>query len=695
MDFFSFLPFARSAKRAAPNDYGGTWIPLGGTDATITDRTLLDANREWVFICTNRIASSIAGLRYKVMRYQSTKDDQEVFEGPLVDFLEKPAPDLTGKDFIYLNTAYKELTGNAFWEKISNREVAPLIPTRVYPVIEHGELTAFRYAGLGAPRILALDDVLHDRYAALGRPWWGEGKLQKITRWVDTSSYLTEFMSRFFVNGATFGGFIETEEESEERIKLIKLGLKSEHVGVANAHKMGVLPKGAKYTKATANMAEMEMGDTDARYRDKILAAFGVPKALIGLAEEVQRGNVEASEYIFAKYTLKPIADDLIEFLNTSVAPMLDPSGRFYFAYDDFIPDDQAQKQAERESALGKQPYMTINEVRASVGLGPVDNGDVILGDPRFQPLGTPAPAPIVPPANDNQDPPQPKKAMPARARVAFARERAIDAIVKDVAAIVETHSDPDAEAHKSFVSRAEAHQDQIAGQVRDFNGKQQREVVSRLKQITKAVKKSDLFDMEREVGLLIDVVSPILKGLMLEQAIAEYEAQGFAGQLDSGAAIIRATADLAARRLAKSYNATTATLIASTLNEGIAAGEDLTQLTERVHAVYDYSNSVRAQMVAETEAFYIANEGSREAYRQSGVVKSMRWYTAEDERVCEFCGPEDGRIVDINEPFYEKGTTLQGSDGGTLDLDYRTIDVPPLHPRCRCFIRPEVIDIT
>lgn len=82
-------------------------------------------------------------------------------------------------------------------------------------------------------------------------------------------------------------------------------------------------------------MAEMEMGATDDRFRDKILAGFGVPKPLVGLTDQVQRGNFEAAEYSFAKNTVKPVVDDLLEFLNVYVAPTLDNTGKYYFAKGD------------------------------------------------------------------------------------------------------------------------------------------------------------------------------------------------------------------------------------------------------------------------------------------------------------------------------------------------------------------------
>jgi len=680
------------------------WTTLSGGSES-DSRNPLVANKEWVFVAVDRLGTAMTGIRFKAMRYQANGDDQEVFTGPLVNFLERPGKGYTGKDFIYLNTVYKELTGNAFWERVGN-ELKPLIPTQMSPVVVNGAITAFKYAtGDGSTRTISIDDVLHDRYVDPAKPYWGMSKLSKISRWVDTSAFSSEFLRRFFLNGATFGGFIETEEESEERIKLIKLGIANDHVGVENAHKTGVLPKGAKYQKVTGNMAEIEMGATDDRYRDKILGAFGVPKTLIGLTTEVNRASAEAAEYVFSRYTVKPIADDFISFLNTSVAPLFDRTGKYYFAYDDFVPVNQEIVLKEREIALGRQAYKTVNEVRAECGLPPIKGGDTVYGDPFKAPLGDPAPMDPVPDNTDNSDN-EPKKAIPPRLRQTEERERSIEAVVKDAFSVVKDVvreeapiASPDRMAdevvHKKFVARVDAHEKLLAQKVRDFNNRQQRDVTIKLNQMVKAVNKSDLFDLNEEMEILIDAVSPMLRGLMLEQAIEEYKAEGFEGTFDSEKSTITRAIELAAKRLARSYNKTTAGHLKKVLNDGISAGDSVSQLAERVKSVYEYANEVRALAVARTESVYIANEGSREAYRQSGIVKTIRWYTAEDEKVCEYCGPMDGKVIGITEVFFNKGTEVQGRDGGTLKTTYRAIDVPPLHTNCRCLIRPEESDIS
>lgn len=643
-------------------------------DSSVSQQNLLSNNKNWVFVAVDRIASAISSVRLKVMKYEKG-DDVEVFDHPLVTFLNRPSQQFTGKDFLYLHQSYKDLTGNALWLIGEDRKsITPLISTKVKPIVKDGLLEGYEYRDGSISATYTVDRVLHDRYAMPEKPYWGVGILEKIAGWVDTDGFASEFNRLFFVNGATFGGFIETDEESRERIELIKTGLQSNHVGVKNSHKIAVLPKNSKFTSASSSMTDMQFVQLDDKYRDKILAGFGVPKTLAGLTTDVNRASAEASEYIFARYTIKPKLDRLVDFLNNYVVPLFDKSGNIYIAYEDFIPENEDLELREREIALNRQPYKTINEVRAEEGLPPITGGDVVYGNPFALPIGSPQ---------------EVKKAPRAEVKT-FSED-----IAQKVADIVDSKVDKDAFAHKDFVSRTEAYVKLVAQKVQDFNQKQKQEVISRLSTIAKSVKKSDLFDYDKDVSVMVDFVSPILGSLFKEQALKEYEAQGFEGAFDVDSDFVRTAVERASKRMAKSYNDTTALLLKNALNEGIRENESLSDITKRVADIYEFSDVTRASMVAHTEAFYTANEASKEAYRQSGVVTSIRWYTGEDELVCDLCEPMNGKEVGVEENFFDKGDTVHGRNGASMSADYRAIDVPPLHPNCRCFIRPENIAVT
>lgn len=84
---------------------------------------------------------------------------------------------------------------------------------------------------------------------------------------------------------------------------------------------------------------------------------------------------------------------------------------------------------------------------------------------------------------------------------------------------------------------------------------------------------------------------------------------------------------------------------------------------------------TARAELIATTEitrAYAEANQivGEELAKEFEGVPVVKIWFTNEDDRVCEICGPLAGQEVAIDEKF-------------NSDLD---ISNPPAHPNCRCW---------
>ena len=59
-------------------------------------------------------------------------------------------------------------------------------------------------------------------------------------------------------------------------------------------------------------------------------------------------------------------------------------------------------------------------------------------------------------------------------------------------------------------------------------------------------------------------------------------------------------------------------------------------------------------------------------------MVKTVPWYTAEDNKVCEFCEALDGNEIAIDENFNDAGATIGGAKGGSMTADYGDIGQPP-----------------
>ena len=123
-------------------------------------------------------------------------------------------------------------------------------------------------------------------------------------------------------------------------------------------------------------------------------------------------------------------------------------------------------------------------------------------------------------------------------------------------------------------------------------------------------------------------------------------------------------------------------------LSEGIAAGEGIPQLTNRVNLTYENWNKVRSEAIARSETMRASNQASIEAYKQSRVVKKKVWVTHFDDRTCAWCEAMDGTTISLEKSFFPLGSRFT-VEGQTMKLDYEIVEAPPLHTRCRCTVSP------
>jgi SPP1 gp7 family putative phage head morphogenesis protein len=116
--------------------------------------------------------------------------------------------------------------------------------------------------------------------------------------------------------------------------------------------------------------------------------------------------------------------------------------------------------------------------------------------------------------------------------------------------------------------------------------------------------------------------------------------------------------------------------------------GKSLKELRKDIQQLGDQFNQVRAEAIARTETVRAANQGARLGYRQAGVEK-LRYSAVLDSATSEICQHLNGKVVSINEGFWEEDSfTLES--GKRLDLSYDNgVPEPPAHPNCRSTIIP------
>ncbi len=137
---------------------------------------------------------------------------------------------------------------------------------------------------------------------------------------------------------------------------------------------------------------------------------------------------------------------------------------------------------------------------------------------------------------------------------------------------------------------------------------------------------------------------------------------------------------------------------------QGLKRGDTINDMTKRIqewakkNGDMDRALRHRAETIARTESSRSLVSGQIESWKASGVVKEVEWVLA--PRPCQFCRALYQRRrarVPLSKPgepdipFLPFPTTLLGTSGGTMKIDYRPITGPPLHPNCRCALKPIV----
>tara|TARA_R110000824_G_scaffold367453_3_gene556626 strand:+ start:11493 stop:12350 length:858 start_codon:yes stop_codon:yes gene_type:complete len=129
-------------------------------------------------------------------------------------------------------------------------------------------------------------------------------------------------------------------------------------------------------------------------------------------------------------------------------------------------------------------------------------------------------------------------------------------------------------------------------------------------------------------------------------------------------------------------------------LGDSLETGVTPTQLRQRVQdwakqgGDQDRAVKWRAERIARTEASRALNQGQVAAWEDSGL-KRMKWAIAPNP--CEFCAAMKKQAHGIGQPFLSVGSTLKGTKGGQMNVDYDNVMTPPLHPNCRCTLLPIV----
>ncbi len=343
----------------------------------------LKSYQNYVYTATSAIAQEVASIELKLLK--KTKDEvEEVKEHEALSLLHFANSLTTQYDLIESTQTYSELIGEAFWVVFRDnnkrpREIWPLRPdwVKVIPsptdVIDH---YIYNPGGISTEKVkIPRENMVPFRYFNPTNPYRGKGSVQAAAMPIDIFDFAQQHNRNFFFNSAEAGlVFLTDKVLKKEVIDRFTKQWQSTYGGRENAHKIAFLGGGFKMEKSGTTAKEMDFANLHRIMRDDILAVFKVPKTVLGLTEDVNRANAEATTRAFMERVITPRMRKFVNTLNEFYLPMFGET-ELFFDFEDPAPEDVEKKLLVYENGL-KYGWLTPNEVREMENLDSKEGGD-------------------------------------------------------------------------------------------------------------------------------------------------------------------------------------------------------------------------------------------------------------------------------------------------------------------------------
>ncbi len=619
----------------------------------------LGAYKGWVYSCVNAISEEVATIDLQLQRL--TSDGWvEIPEHLALSTLADVNPFMSSSDLLIATQSFLELEGNAFWYlprgSVTRKpaEIWLLDPTRTYVVKSATEfIGGYVYKNeKGEDVPFKREEIIHFKRFNPQNKYRGMGTVQAAALAIDIDTYAATWNRNFFFNSAMPSATLETAGTlTTEQYNRVKAEWDSRYKGVDNAHKLAILQGGLHFNPISLSQKDMEFLEQRKMSRDEILGIFRVPKTILGITDDVNRANAEATEYVFSKRVIKTRMEFIVDRLNEFYIEMFgEDQKKLRFTYTDPVPKNREQVLQANETGI-RAGYLTINEVREQEGKQPVSGGDEIYLPLNLTPIGSVQ--------EDSQN--SQKKVQKV---ISLVKSTDADRVEKRVRFI------------QSEIKNRQGDYRETLLLIKNF-------LVRRVKQGKKTIKKDPTEDILRTVfDSFEDTFVPLtgklnknaLEAAFLfggKQALSQLETDvSFDLQNPRADEWLKINALDHAKSIVSTLKDEAKTRILDGLKEGLGSEDIASNLSD----FFDSQSSWRALRIARTEVIGGYAEGSIEGYRQSGVVSMKRWITAEDDKVDDSCSQNeaDGPI--------SLGASFSSGD-----------DAPPLHPNCRCVIAPEI----
>lgn len=387
-----------------------------------------------VLACVRVISESVAALPFNLFRKRADGGKEIAAGIPLHTLLsEQPNGWMTSFEFRELLQSWLLLWGNAYALIVPGKlgsvtELWPLHPSRMTcERLKNGRLRyLYKDPSKAEPEVYRQDQIFHLRWLTQdGVTGYVPTTLSKEAIGLARATELHS--SAYFGNGARPGIVLESDQPLKpETAQRLRQSWEDMHRGPDRASKTAVLPHGIKVHEITQNNETAQLIETRRYQVEEIARSFRVPVYMIGDLTKSSYSSVEQQGLDFVTFSLVP---HLRRWESACRRDLILDDDNYFAEFDvrGLMRGDNAGRASYYRELWGLG-VLSINEIRASEGLNPIEEGDKRFVQVNMALLESFVVEPPVDPAMAAADPAAAAAEEPAAAEPAPEEQPAVEA---------------------------------------------------------------------------------------------------------------------------------------------------------------------------------------------------------------------------------------------------------------------------
>lgn len=677
---------------------------------------LLAANAGWVYRNNDVIAKEVATIEFQLFTTKVVGKEvvyTEIPQHPILDALDRFNEFTSASDGFYSTQSHRKLAGDAFWyvngRGTNVKGIYILQPDKVEldlgdPVDGQNVIKAYKFKdsvnGNNVEKTYQPEEIIHFKIPNPANPYRGKSAVEAAAEAIDTDNYAVEANKGLFKRGMLTNFVLSTDKSlTNEQMAQLRGELKANYGGASNAYKAMILSGGLKPESIQMTNRDLEFIKQQEWLRDKITSIFGNNKAVLGVTDDVNRANAEATVMHWKRTTIKAEMKGICDTLNEFLVPRYGTN--LILGFKDPVPEDRASKVADIKILI-EAKVITQNEAREMIDMEPVkDEGADLLNKPMPDVL----PPPEIPKSVQNVSYQKHLRRMNVynkmmqaealkQAAIPIAR-KLVESRKKNTKPVeVREHATYDNETvwkfHNTQIRIVISQEEVFQKKVHTFlTGFVERTVNAIPPEVSKMQRKALINEQEEIVRATIDF-TPILNEVAI---MSGQQALSFIGQPDPYIPVdLRSVIERSVNKFASSMIDTDKNKIIDMLAEGLSKGKSVPEIKRGILREFEDYTKMQAERITRTEVIRASNYGTIDAWAHSDIVVGKQWLTALDDRVDPLCSEMNGKIITgVRKNFFDKGDSLE-VEGQTANFEYGSVKAPPLHPNCRCTLLPVLV---